>query len=141
MFTTRMSPNTSVKPLATTKYSAAAVRPFSSVMKKSFGSETAEPKLVPDAMNSTQTIGKTISATSSVRFVLRSAADPAIPRRPYVGVALIAPLLSQLGGPGAQAGCPIPLSRGQRPRRDTTRRAAKSSSGLPISPNDRRRAR
>ena len=58
MLTTRISPKISVKPLATTKYSAAGVRPLSSVMKKSFGSETAEPKLVPDAMNRTQMTGR-----------------------------------------------------------------------------------
>ena len=38
MLTTRMSPKISVKPLATTKYSAAAVSPLSSVMRKSLGS-------------------------------------------------------------------------------------------------------
>ena len=54
MFTTRIRPKISVKPLATTKYRAAAVRPLSSVIRKSFGSETAGPKLVPDAMNRTQ---------------------------------------------------------------------------------------
>ena len=37
MLTTRISPKISVKPLATTKYSAAAVSPLSSVMRKSFG--------------------------------------------------------------------------------------------------------
>ena len=58
MLTTRMSPKISVKPLATTKYSAAAVSPLSSVMRKSLGSSTAGPKLVPEAMNSTQMSGK-----------------------------------------------------------------------------------
>ena len=57
MLTTRMSPKISVNPLATTKYSAAAVSPLSSVIRKSFGSSTAGPKLVPDAMNSTQMTG------------------------------------------------------------------------------------
>ena len=74
MLTTRMSPKISVKPLATTKYSAAAVSPLSSVMKKSFGSSTAGPKLVPDAMNRTQTIGNAITRTSSP--------SPSDPQRP-----------------------------------------------------------
>src|SRR4051812_30761284 len=74
MFTTRISPKMSVKPLATTKYSAAAVSPFSSVMKKSLGSSIADPKLVPDAMNRTQMTGKTTSASSSQRPTRRS--DP-----------------------------------------------------------------
>ena len=65
MLTTRMSPKISVKPLATTKYSAAAVSPLSSVMKKSFGSSIAGPKLVPDAMNRTQMTGSTTSASST----------------------------------------------------------------------------
>ena len=47
MLTTRMSPKISVKPLATTKYSAAAVRPLSSVMRKSLGSSTAGPEARP----------------------------------------------------------------------------------------------
>ena len=58
MFTTRIRPKMSVKPLATTKYSAAAVRPLSRVVRKSFGSLTAGPKVVPDAMKSTHTIGQ-----------------------------------------------------------------------------------
>ena len=74
MLTTRISPKMSVKPLATTKYSAAAVRPLSSVMRKSLGSSIAGPKLVPEAMNSTQMSGKTTSASSTARPTWRS--DP-----------------------------------------------------------------
>ena len=73
MLTTRMSPKISVNPLATTKYSAAAVSPLSSVMRKSLGSETAEPKLVPEAMKRTQIAGKTTSARSTSRPARRSA--------------------------------------------------------------------
>jgi hypothetical protein len=60
-----MRPKIRVKPLATMKYSAAAVTPFSSVMRKSLGSETADPKVVPDAMNRTR---RTRPATRSVRL-------------------------------------------------------------------------
>src|SRR3954447_7990944 len=62
MLTTRMRPKISVKPLATTKYSAAAVRPLSSVIRKFFGSLTAEPKVAPLAMKSTQMTGRAIAA-------------------------------------------------------------------------------
>ena len=71
MFTTRMSPKMSVNPLATTKYSAAAVIPLSNVMKKSFGSLTAGPNVVPDAMNSTQITGNTTMIPSSTRPIIR----------------------------------------------------------------------
>ena len=65
MLTTRIRPKISVNPLATMKYSAAAVSPLSSVIRKSFGSSTAEPKLVPDAMNRTQIAGNTTTASST----------------------------------------------------------------------------
>src|SRR4051812_12737771 len=86
MLTTRMSPKMSVKPEATTKYSAAAVTPFSSVMRKSFGSSTAGPKLVLVAMNTTHTIGSTMARTKTARSVRRNArcdASTLIPRRRY----------------------------------------------------------
>ena len=57
MLTTRISPKISVKPLATMKYSAAAVSPLSSVIRKSLGSLTAGPNVVPEAMNTTQMTG------------------------------------------------------------------------------------
>ena len=47
MLTTRMSPKISVNPLATTKYSAAAVSPLSSVIRKSFGSLDRGPEARP----------------------------------------------------------------------------------------------
>ena len=47
MLTTRISPKMSVNPLATTKYSAAAVSPLSSVMRKSLGSSIAGPEARP----------------------------------------------------------------------------------------------
>src|SRR3954452_23856153 len=86
MFTTRMRPKMSVKPEATTKYSAAAVTPFSSVMKKSFGSSMAGPKLVLVAMKTTHTIGSTMARTRTARAVRRNArcdASTLIPRRRY----------------------------------------------------------
>jgi hypothetical protein len=67
-----MRPKIRVKPLATMKYSAAAVTPFSSVMRKSLGSETADPKVVPDAMNSTQTTGNAMNRTRRTRPATRS---------------------------------------------------------------------
>ena len=57
----------SVKPLATTKYSAAAVRPLSSVIRKSLGSLTAEPNVDPLAMNRTQMTGMATASPSSTR--------------------------------------------------------------------------
>ena len=68
MLTTRISPKISVKPLATTKYSAAAVSPLSSVIRKSFGSLVAGPNDEPEAMNTIQMTGATTSrASASVR--------------------------------------------------------------------------
>src|SRR4051812_12901884 len=79
MLTTRMRPKISVNPLATTKYSAAAVSPLSSVIRKSLGSLTAEPKLVPDAMNRTQTMRNATTAVTSP--YASSLAGRAVPRR------------------------------------------------------------
>ena len=73
MLTTRMRPKISVKPLATTKYSAAAVTPLISVIRKFLGSSMAGPKVVPDAMNSTHTIGNAMTSTSSTLPTIRSA--------------------------------------------------------------------
>src|SRR3954469_11401651 len=79
MLTTRITPKISVNPLATTKYSAAAVSPLSSVIRKSLGSLTAEPKLVPEAMNSTQTMRNATTAVTSP--YPSSLAGRAVPRR------------------------------------------------------------
>src|SRR3954454_19292042 len=77
MFTTRIRPKISVNPLATTKYSAAAVIPLSSVIRKSFGSLTAGPKLVPEAMNSTQMTGNATTIASRPRPMRRAVREEA----------------------------------------------------------------
>ena len=100
MLTTRMSPKISVKPLATTKYSAAAVSPLSSVMKKSLGSSIAGPKLVPEAMNSTQMTGKTTRASSTARPTWRSdpyAANPVTRADLTAGRSMLQEELSRIG--------------------------------------------
>ena len=106
MLTTRISPKISVKPLATTKYSAAAVSPLSSVMKKSLGSSIAGPKLVPEAMNSTQIAGKTTMASSTARPTWRSdpyAANPVTRAEPNPARTMLQEELSRIGTCPARA--------------------------------------
>ena len=70
MFTTRISPKMSVNPLATTKYTPAAVNPLSSVMTKSWRLSTAEPNAVctPVQPNSEQgSAAKTIQIKANAR--------------------------------------------------------------------------
>ena len=116
MFTTRMSPKISVKPLATTKYSAAAVRPLSSVMRKSFGSLTAGPKLVPDGdeqhpddrEHDQRDRAALVCAALQTR---RSRGD-----RTSACADSATPLA--VGGPRAQAGCPIFATASRRDLRE-----------------------
>src|SRR3954470_578742 len=113
MLTTRMSPKMSVKPEATTKYSAAAVTPFSSVMKKSFGSSMAGPKLVLVAMKTTHTIGSTMARTRTARAVMRNArcdASTLIPRRRYPRPRRDARALSRI----EDVACGLPCNVGDR---------------------------
>ncbi len=65
MFTTRISPKMSEKPLATMNMRAASVRPFSNVMRKLLGLWIAGPKFVLGAQNSTQTRAKTVVPTAT----------------------------------------------------------------------------
>ncbi len=67
MFTTRIRPKISVKPLATTNRSPAKVSESRKVLKKSVGSLTAEPYVVFGAQNRIQTSTKIAAAAASPR--------------------------------------------------------------------------